>query len=69
MCKEIEGLYDKIIHITCLSPLALLLVLCTRNTASNKFMIHDMVIIPYSNTCWLNGHEGTDLEFLCNQLT
>ena len=60
MCNEIEGSYDKIIitiapsytgkNITRLSPLALLLVLRTRNnTDGNKLMLFSGIALYYSD--------------------
>ena len=60
-CNEIEGLYDKIIitivprytgkNITRLLPLALLLVLRTRNnTDGNKLMIFSSIALYYGDT-------------------
>ena len=61
MCNEIEGSYDKIIitivpsctgkNITCLLPLALLLVLRTRNsTDGNKLVIFAGKALYYGDT-------------------
>ena len=60
MCNEIKGLYDKIIitivprytrkNITCLLPLALLLVLRTcNNTNDNKLMIFSGIALYYGD--------------------
>ena len=60
-CHEIKGSYDKIIiiivpsytgkNITHLCPLALLLVLCTRNsTDGNKLVIFSGIALYYGDT-------------------
>ena len=78
MCNEIKGSYDKIIitivpsytgkNITRLLPLALLLVLCTRNnTDGNKLVIFSGIALYYGDTYILSTRweEGWSSEYTC----
>ena len=70
MCGEIEGSYDQPSYtgkniITCLLPLAFLLVLCTRNnTDSNKMMIFSNIALYYGDTFILLHQLGAKDTYL-----
>ena len=69
MCSEIEGLYDQPSYtgknITCLLPLAFLLVLRTRNnTDSNKIMIFSSIALYYGDTFILLHQLGAKDTYL-----
>ena len=80
MCNEIEGLYDKIIitivssytgkNITRLLPLALLVVLRTRNnTDGNKLRIFSSIALYYGdNNIAQNCYSANTLQYYANSI-